>query len=197
MRRTRRGLDSQEHRSICNIHIGDIFAGLQPTVVCTTLGSCIAVCLRDPLLQIGGMNHFMLPTGGQDETASARYGVHAMELLINACMRWGADRQRLEAKVFGGAHVLQVRESANSVPQCNIRFALKFLEAEQIPIISRDLGGYAAREVLFFTDTGRTLLRRLQRTGRANDRMLAALEQEEFSRGVVSPPSDDSNIVLF
>src|SRR5690349_15585026 len=87
------------------VPIGDVFAGKRPTVVRTVLGSCIAVCLRDPWAHVGGMNHFLLPAGAQGQQGSARYGVQAMEMLINACMQHGADRRCLEAKVFGGGYV--------------------------------------------------------------------------------------------
>ena len=187
-------------RPLHKIHIGGVWAGREPGVVRTVLGSCIAVCLRDPHTQVGGMNHFLLPAGASGDAVSARYGVHAMELLINDCMKHGASRNALEAKVFGGGHVLRIRETDGNVPQINIKFALNFLETEGIPIISRDLGGYAAREVYFFTDTGRILLKRLSETG-SDKAEIAALERTE--RACLSPKAapaavaDDSNVTLF
>ena len=163
-------------RALHKIHIGGIKASREPAVVRTVLGSCIAVCLRDPKAMVGGMNHFMLPAGSDGEAVSARYGIHAMELLINDCMRAGAERSRLEAKVFGGGHVLRLRETDGNVPHSNIRFALHFLQTENLPIISRDLGGYSAREVYFFTDTGNILLKRLSATGTNGE--VAEVERE-------------------
>ena len=187
-------------RPLHKIHIGGVWAGRTPGVVRTVLGSCIAVCLRDPRAQVGGMNHFLLPAGCSGDAVSARYGVHAMEILINECMAHGAAREALEAKVFGGGHVLRMRETDGNVPQSNIKFALRFLETENIPVVSRDLGGYAAREVYFFTDTGRTLLKRLSDTG-ADSGEMAALERTERARLRPSPrpapPLDDSNVTLF
>ena len=179
-----------------SIHIGGIRATDQPSVIRTVLGSCISVCLRDPALQVGGMNHFMLPETSSGDAVSARYGVHAMELLINECMKHGADRRRLEAKVFGGGHVLKMRESDDNVPQKNIRFALQFLETENIPIVARDLGGYQPREVIFFTDSGRTLLKRMTRTGPSEEETLRA-ERSHLKPVAAAPPADDSNITLF
>ncbi|MEO7718649.1 MAG: chemotaxis protein CheD [Capsulimonas sp.] len=183
-----------------SIHIGGVCASGDATVVRTILGSCIAVGLYDPTANVGGLNHFMLPESSSGEAVSARYGVHAMELLINDCMRHGADRRRLQAKVFGGAHVLRIAESAEGVPQSNIRFALNFLETEEIPVVSRDLGGYAAREVYFFTDTGRALLRRLESTGSDQQALAAEMAREKKIADRPAPqpsPSDDSNITLF
>lgn len=192
------------------IHIGGVVASRAPAIVRTVLGSCIAVCLRDPLARVGGANHFMLPVG-MDGDNSARFGVHAMELLINDCMKMGAERARLEAKVFGGAHVLRMRESDGNVPQSNIRFAEEFLGTENIPVIARDLGGYAAREIYFFTDTGRLLLRRLAETGTPGEAAdaadLSALHRAERAHLAAQPqtrrvrpapaPADDSNVTLF
>ncbi|HLK56847.1 MAG TPA: hypothetical protein VKU00_09795 [Chthonomonadaceae bacterium] len=186
---------------LSSIHIGGVYASSRPSVVRTVLGSCVAVCLRDPVSHVGGMNHFMLPTGGANEAASARYGIHAMELLINACMREGADRRQLEAKVFGGGHVLRIRECDGNVPQSNIQFALRFLETERIPIVSRDLGGYEPREVYFFTETGRVLLKRIKPSLSHAKEDLVALERAERASlskpAPVPAPDDDSNITLF
>ncbi|PWB81269.1 MAG: chemotaxis protein CheD [Candidatus Methylomirabilota bacterium] len=145
------------------IHIGGVFATHEPTVIKTLLGSCIAACLRDPATGIGGMNHFMLPAApnGDGEANPARFGLHAMELLIGKIQRLGGERSRLQAKVFGGGHVLQIAESAHGVPQQNIRFIREFLRTEEIPLLAHDLGGRAARYVLFDTASGKVRVRRL------------------------------------
>lgn len=150
-------------RAKATIQIGGIFASREPIVICTVLGSCIAACLRDPMTGIGGMNHFMLPgpPNGDGGGEPARYGVHAMELLIGDIQKLGGERARLEAKVFGGGHVLQIRESDTGVPQLNIRFIQEFLRTEGIPLLAQDLGGYTARYVLFDTASGTVRVKRL------------------------------------
>lgn len=180
-----------------HIHIGGVVAGREGDVVRTVLGSCIAVCLRDTVSGIGGMNHFMLPGCGAEPGTSARYGIHAMEMLINKCMALGADRSRLEAKVFGGGHVLRIKEHAENVPSRNIRFVLNFLETEKIPITRQDVGGYAAREVYFFIGSGRTLLRRLGETGRDLEKTIVAEEQVLRRSTRKLPHDDDDNFTIF
>jgi len=144
------------------INIGGLRASRNPLLLDTVLGSCIAACLYDPVAGIGGMNHFMLPDGADPENpTSTRYGVNAMELLISHLMKLGADRRRFQAKVFGGGHVLKIRESLDGVPQRNIDFARRFLETEQIPVIREDVGGYQPRRVLFHTHTGKVFLKYL------------------------------------
>lgn len=190
-----------EGRPQHSIHIGGVFASRHPSIVRTVLGSCISVCLRDPQTKVGGMNHFMLPEGAEGEAASTRYGVYAMELLINECMKAGADRRRIEAKVFGGGHVLWIKENEENVPRRNIRFAIKFLETENIPIIAQDIGGHATRSLFYFTDTGRVLLKKMHRDHEAERRALEALRNEERQKiremAHAAPPADDSNITLF
>ncbi|MHB1140832.1 MAG: chemotaxis protein CheD [Sulfuricaulis sp.] len=157
------GIDTDLTRM--TIHIGGLHASRKPLLLDTVLGSCIAACLYDPVLGMGGMNHFMLPEGfDPGDPTSTRYGVNAMELLISDLMKLGADRRRFQAKVFGGGHVLNIRESLDGVPQRNIDFVKRFLETEQIPIVCEDLGGYQPRRVLFQTHTGKVFLKYLGKT---------------------------------
>lgn len=147
------------------INIGGLHASREPLVLDTVLGSCIAACLYDPVLGMGGMNHFMLPEGSDPgDPTSTRYGVNAMELLISDLMKMGADRRRFQAKIFGGGHVLNIRESLDGVPQRNIDFVKRFLEVEHIPVVREDLGGYQPRRVLFQTHTGKVFLKYLGKT---------------------------------
>ena len=121
-------------------------------VLSTVLGSCVAACIRDPFLRIGGMNHFLLPEGGAQDGIAMRYGVHAMECLINALLSRGATRGRLEAKLFGGANVMA---SLAGVGWRNADFAERFLELEGISVVGGDLRGTAPRRVQFWPTTGR------------------------------------------
>jgi chemotaxis receptor (MCP) glutamine deamidase CheD len=136
---------------------GGIHASREPSTVRTLLGSCVAVCLYDPVTRVGGMNHFMLPDTAPSSLASAAYGVHAMELLINALMKLGGQRQRLVARVFGAANML--KGSQFDVPQSNARFALDFLERERIPVLEKRLGGEQPVWVYFSTHDGEARLR--------------------------------------
>ena len=142
------------------LYLGDVHVAHEPTLVKTLLGSCIAVCLYDPLRAVGGMNHFMLPSGEHADGACPRFGVPAMEALIGGLIGLGASPRRFVAKVFGGAHVLDIDESEGGVPQQNIAFVRGFLEAGGIPVAAEDVGGYTARHVHFETATGRVFVKR-------------------------------------
>jgi chemotaxis protein CheD len=142
-------------------------------VVKTLLGSCIAVCLHDAVRGVGGMNHFMLPWGNGDGDDAGRFGVHAMDLLIGAIMKAGGDRRRLVAKVFGGANVLDVQGPVVDVPRQNVEFIRAFLNEEEIPVVSADVGGRYARHVHFHTHDGRAFVKRVRRI-RAEEQPRAA-----------------------
>ncbi|MHB1586913.1 MAG: hypothetical protein ACYCRH_09315 [Acidiferrobacteraceae bacterium] len=145
-----------------SIPVGGLHASHAPVLLDTVLGSCISVCLYDRVACVGGMNHFMLPSGASsDNPTSARYGVYAMELLINELMKKGGDRRRFQAKVFGGGHVLRIRERFDGVPQQNIEFIRRFLIMEQIPLIKEDVGGDYPRRILFYSHTGQAFRKRL------------------------------------
>jgi chemotaxis receptor (MCP) glutamine deamidase CheD len=146
------------------IYIGGVHATDQPEVVKTLLGSCISVCLYDPQTHVGGMNHFMLPHTSRDGSGAdlTRFGVHAMDYLVGAMMKLGGDRRRFVAKCFGGAHVLNVQESAAGVPQQNIAFVRSFLAEEGFPMLAEDMGGYHPRHIRFYTATGRAQVKRVE-----------------------------------
>ena len=132
--------------------------------VTTVLGSCVSTCLWDPVTRIGGMNHFMLPgdtaSPGSPWAASARFGVYAMEVLINDMLRMGADRRRLVAKVFGGARLLAGFDRLD-VGAKNSEFVIEFLRVEGIRVVARDLQDVCPRKVHFFVDSGKVQVKRL------------------------------------
>ena len=145
------------------IHIGEMYASREPVIVETVLGSCVAVCLHDPVHRVGGMNHILLPRRCQDDSALGRYGEHAMPMLIERIRRLGGDREHLQAKVFGAASVLTLNETRLSVPKANQDFVLEFLRASGIPVMNARLGGTEPLKVRLFTATGRALVRALPR----------------------------------
>jgi len=172
---------------------GECFVTDEELMIVTVLGSCVSVCLRDRSNGLGGMNHFMLPgdTGTQSLlSSSGRYGVHAMDLLINGLMRRGAQRRNFEAKVFGGGSVLQ--NLSADVGQRNVEFVLDYLGAEGIPVLAQDLLDVYPRKVYFFPGSGRVLVRKLRVL--AND---TVLQRERQYRQQLSRQTRGGTIDLF
>jgi len=162
---SRRFYDPSAETWIVKIFPGDFYVTdkADETLV-TVLGSCVAACIRDPRLGIGGMNHFMLPQGrtggwGRDPE-STRFGNFAMEKLINELMKMGCARESLEIKVFGGGNVT---ESNIAVGSDNAQFALRYLEAERLRCVAQDLGGRFPRRIHYSPATGRVVRRLLGR----------------------------------
>lgn len=177
------------------IHVGEIFVAREPTVVQTLLGSCVSVCLMDPVTKAGGMNHILLP-GKADMRSyddSARYGVNAMELLISRLQNEGSKRARMVAKVFGGANVLDGLDRQFSPGLRNGTFAMEFLEVEKIPVIGHDLGGYNARRIYLRTDTGEVFMKRIPRYQASQ----VVFEEKEYGRKVQGRMKRPGSVTLF
>lgn len=157
---------------------GEFFVSDEDIVITTVLGSCVAACIWDRQAGIGGMNHFMLPGGESgrevDPTGLAgRYGVFAMEQLINELIKRGGRKANFEAKVFGGGQVLRNMTSIN-IGERNAQFVEQFLRTEGIRIGARDLLDVHPRRVAFFPATGRALCKKLAQA----DASLVAAEQQ-------------------
>lgn len=178
------------------IHIGGVHVAGEPSILRTVLGSCIAVCLNDLGARIGGMNHFMLPApggGSDDRWEAGRYGVHAMDLLIGAMLKAGADRRRIQARLFGGASIAGMNNGRGGVGQRNVEFIEEFTKVEDIPVVSRDLGGYLPRQIHFYTDTGKVQVKRLG----LKPLRLTRIEEAEHLRQVRQHGPQFGEITLF
>lgn len=170
---------------------GEYYFTPKDMVIVTVLGSCVSACIRDRVSGIGGMNHFMLPNDGGDPggilSASMRYGTYAMEILINELLKAGAKRENLEAKVFGGGHVLQGFIAIN-VGERNAQFVKDYLKTEGIRIVAQDLEDIYPRKVYFFPRSGKVLVKKLKQL---HNNTLANREQDYANRLSTRPASGD------
>jgi chemotaxis protein CheD len=176
----RRFFDNAASAWMIKVFPGEFYVTRKPDeVVLTVLGSCVAACIRDPLLGIGGMNHFMLPSHNSGDWGgdlqSTRFGNFAMEKLINELIKAGCTRERMEIKVFGGANVT---ESSNAVGSDNCAFVLRYLEAEGLRCAAQDLGGTLPRRINYYPATGRVVRRLLG----MNERGVVHREEHDYSR---------------
>jgi len=173
---------------------GEYYFTGKPMMIVTVLGSCVAACIRDRVSGIGGMNHFMLPDGGESGRPSAssmRYGSYAMEVLINQLLKAGARRENLEAKVFGGGNVLQGFTSIN-VGERNARFVRDYLRDVNIRILAEDLNDIHPRKVYFFPETGKVLVKKLIQL---NNYTLVRREHDYASRLQANPIDDEIDLI--
>lgn len=153
-----------------HVNIGQLHACRSGPILKTLLGSCVSACLYDPVVKVAGMNHILLSTKADVQTfdSSARYGIHAMEILINEMLKLGAKRSRLQAKAFGGGNVLATANSENSPGQRNVEFLLEFLRFEKISLLAYDFGGPWTRVLQFHTDTFDVFVKKTQNTLRTD-----------------------------
>jgi len=175
---------------------GEYFVSWAPAELTTLLGSCVSACLWDSHRKIGGLNHFMLPdspvdsTSLGDKTKSLRYGLYAMECLINDLLTMGAKREFLTAKVFGGANITGVLNTQH-VGRRNAEFVNDFLRKDKIKVVASDLGGPHSRRIRFNTQTNAV---RVERVASANS---AALQQEKRYSEKINNDPVNGDIVFF
>ena len=147
-----------------HIHPGEYYISSEDAIY-TILGSCVSVVLYSDRMKIGGMNHFMLPSTSEifpEKEYQGRYGIHAMELLINGLMKEGLSRRDLTAKVFGGGNVLNTDPTSRyHIGFKNTEFVFEFLAVENIPVVARDIGEDFGRKIYFFPETGKVLVSRI------------------------------------
>ena len=186
-------------QELVTIHPGEYYATVDDTIISTVLGSCIAVGFFDERARMGGLNHFMLPgdSAGIDllRSPNAKYGMYAMELLINDLMGLGARKSALKAKVFGGGSVLHFSSGAGSrIPGNNIDFAFEYLRGEGIPVVASDVGGREPRKIFFYARTGKVLLKRISASVVAD---LAEREEERYFESLGNGRAREGGIFLF
>ncbi len=134
-----------------------LFASRDRYIVNTILGSCVAVCLYDPVLKIGAINHFMLPLWNGQGLASTKYGNIATEKLIEKMTGYGCYKNKIIAKVFGGGEVIDTKISQFLIGERNIEIALKILKEHNIKIKAQSTGGQYGRKIIYNTYTGEVI----------------------------------------
>jgi chemotaxis protein CheD len=188
----KREIDPETGCRIVKIFSGELHVSTKPKeMISTILGSCISACIRDPIAKVGGMNHFLLP-GDEDmlsaSSESARYGLFAMESLINGILKAGGRKERLEIKVFGGGNVIK---SSAKIGSKNAAFVRNFLKNEGYKIAAEDLEGDLPRRIHYFPDTGKVMMRKLQRK---EDMVVADIESKYLQSIKAKPVEGDIDL---
>ncbi len=159
--------DRQRMMYAAKILPGQYYVTVEEELIVTVLGSCVSACIRDPAMGIGGMNHFMLPSGDHNgklmerNSDATRYGNFAMEKLINDILKNGGRRENLEIKVFGGGKVIEHMTEAD-IGGRNIRFVREYLATEGLRVVAEDLGDIYPRKVVYEPKTGKVQVKKLR-----------------------------------
>ena len=191
-------------KNYIHLHPGEYSASSERTaVISTILGSCVSACLYDPVRNLFGMNHFMLSSRRYSrnqpyyETDAGRYGIHAMELLINDMLSLGAQRQNLKAKAFGGASILPRLSRADNylcVGEVNIRFIREFLVQEGIQLVSEDLGGELGRVVRFHGSDFSVYVKKIQP---AQSKEIGSLERKFWKKSITKHKVEKPDVTIW
>jgi chemotaxis protein CheD len=152
--------DQHAGRWVVQVLPGQLYVTAVDEIVTTVLGSCVSACIRDPGIGVGGINHFMLPLQPKfsDGGSSARYGLYALECLINDILKRGGERDRLEIKVFGGGRVIA---GGGDIGRANIDFVRTFFADEGLAIVVEDVGRELARRLRYHPATGKVMVKHM------------------------------------
>lgn len=164
------------------IYSGEYFVTKEQNIVITTLlGSCIAVCMKDSFSSVAGINHYLLPDSKhrlkEVRKNDSRYGINAMQLMIEGMIKLGASRSSLQAKVFGGG---QAGDDLNNVSKSNIEFVFNYLNQENIPVLAQDVGGRIGRKIFFFPSDFKVLLKRISFQNQLSQEELIIKEKKQL-----------------
>lgn len=188
--------DHHYNSYVAKILPGEFYVTAHDEIIMTLVGSCVSACIRDTVKGIGGMNHFMLPTGTLDQkwghtnvSAASRYGCFAMENMINDILKHGGRREHLEVKLFGGGNVMA---NITSIGKQNIEFVREYVQIERLNLIAEDLGDIYPRKILYFPKTGRVRVKKLH----APEQTIIAREQA-YQQHLEQQPVSGGDIELF
>jgi chemotaxis protein CheD len=152
------------HGASTFIHVGQIHVDRSPSAISTVLGSCVAVCLYDNTLGIGGMNHYLLPFWNGNGLQSPKFGNVSIPKLIETMMSKGSTSRTIEAKIFGGASMNIGASESMMIGQKNILVAKEILKEYNITIVAEDVGGQNGRKIQFDLEQGKVLLKYTSRS---------------------------------
>ncbi|TGK19976.1 chemotaxis protein CheD [Leptospira fluminis] len=150
---------------IINVGIADLQGGQSPSVIRTTLGSCIGVVLYAPDKKVGAMAHIMLskdPTGKDVVKNPLKYADTALPELIKKMEELGCSKGEYHARLFGGASMFKGMSSSflQNIGELNVSVAKEFLAKENINLLVEDVAGHEGRTISLYLEDGRILLKK-------------------------------------
>ena len=179
---------------VFHLHIGECFLSKDPTLVCTVLGSCVAVSFFLPTVRLGGIFHALLPDSSAHDSEHivkqpCRFVNHSIQNILSAVERHGGRRKDIQIKVFGGAQLFGFTNgkssSSCSVGRKNVQMAIMELERAGLRVMASDVGGSVGRKLYFLSHTGEVWVKRIKRSIFPDDRTACSrstIQQSESGR---------------
>jgi chemotaxis protein CheD len=181
--------DTKERRKKIVLRPGEFCVTREDAVICTLLGSCVSVCLYDPIHHIIGMNHFLHSRMILEEEEAdschpdpGRHGICAMDSLISGMLKQGAGEKNLRAKVFGGGSMFRPFQEctvSSCVGKANVVFVMNFLKKHRIQVAAADTGGNFGRVIRFSAGDYYVYVRKIRKQSTPE---ISAREQKYWNR---------------
>lgn len=149
---------------VIKVGMADLNVCVSPDSITTLgLGSCVGIAVRDPVTKIGGLAHVMLPdsTSIRINSNIPKFADTGIEELVRQVVAKGANRNRLVAKIAGGAQMFAFQSATDMVRvgERNVEASKKKLAQLKIPILAEDTGKNYGRTVIFYPETGDFVIR--------------------------------------
>jgi len=151
---------------LVTVGIADMGVSEAPDILRTILGSCVGICLYDPETMKGGLSHIMLPSIKTKMMSPSKYADSAIPILMEKLIEFGARRERLVAKIVGGATMFNIRDNSimGEIGKNNITKVRDVLTDLKIKIIAEDVGGDFGRTIDFYLETGEVKIKSIGKT---------------------------------
>ena len=146
------------------VDISDAKVSSNPMDVLATysLGSCVAVCLYDPIVQVGGMLHFQLPNSNINEGKAKKkpflFGDTGLQILLDKLISMGASKKNLQVKVAGAAR-MQTGPDGFDIGRRNYLAARRNLWLKGLFIDAEDIGGSSSRNIYMDMSDGTIIVK--------------------------------------
>jgi chemotaxis protein CheD len=147
-----------DNGKLINVLIGSIDLTRSPNRLASVLGSCIGLAIWDPEMHMAGLAHILLPDsrGQASESLPGKYADRAVPILVRSLLERGANRDRLRAKVAGGARMFSriAADGTCDVGAQNVLAVKQALVTARVSILAEDVGGNRGRKVVFDPSSG-------------------------------------------
>ena len=149
---------------VIKVGMADLKTGRDTDVITTLgLGSCIGIALYDPSTKIGGLAHIMLPdsTAIKNNSNIAKFADTGIEELLNQMIKMGARKNKIVAKIAGGAKMFQMSGGSivGNVGERNAESSRETLKKLGIRLIAEDTGLNYGRTVELYCENGNFLIK--------------------------------------
>lgn len=142
----------------------EIFISDQPTIVTTTLGSCVSVIFFHRRQHLGAICHALLPSSHESDN-KFKFVDSSIAWMLDQFILRGLKPGQLQVKLFGGSDMIESfrEQSSATIGQQNIHKALEIFKGHRLKITSSNVGGIYGRKIFFYTNTGKILMKRIKK----------------------------------